>query len=255
MADAFFTPADHYFHADYLTDRRADDDATEVLGLLGLEPGARLLDAGCGDGRLAVRFAALGFQVCAVDHDERQLDLLARRAVRWGVSVESLHSRLEHFESPEPFDAAVLWFCSWGFMSDDENRQVLLRLRAALVEGGVLVIDTLNPEGVKRYVDVHPEPVVTRRAGNRQIDRYHFDGTTSRLRSTRVVELNGETHTRQLSLSLPDLEGWERLLEDCGFALIVASARRGAPLRDDSWELVLRAEASPTPGLQAGSPR
>jgi SAM-dependent methyltransferase len=238
---AFFTAEDHYFHMGYLTDQRADDDAAEVLALLDLAPGARILDAGCGDGRLALRFAALGYRVVAVDHDPEQISRLEAATRARGDAVEAVCAPLAAFTPTHLVDAAVLWFTTWGFLDDEQNEQVLEALGAAVVDGGALVIDTLNPGGVKRYVDVHPEEVVTERGGNRQIDRYSFDGETGRLRSQRVVEMNGTTKTRSLSLSLPTREAWGDLLGRHGFELTAVTARGGATFEPHSWEMVITA--------------
>src|SRR3954462_14984407 len=44
-----------------------------------LPPGARVLDAGCGTGRVAIRLAELGYDCVGVDLDESMLEV-ARRA-------------------------------------------------------------------------------------------------------------------------------------------------------------------------------
>ncbi len=51
-------------------------EATLVAGLV--EPGARVLDAGCGTGRVGGRLAELGFEVVGVDVDESMLEVARR---------------------------------------------------------------------------------------------------------------------------------------------------------------------------------
>ena len=41
-----------------------------VLRLMGVEPGARVLDAGCSHGVHSVRVARAGFRVCAIDNSQ-----------------------------------------------------------------------------------------------------------------------------------------------------------------------------------------
>ena len=60
---------------------RGDDihgEATFVSGLL--PPPARILDAGCGTGRVAVRLAELGYDVVGVDVDASMLDVARAEA-------------------------------------------------------------------------------------------------------------------------------------------------------------------------------
>src|SRR5919106_225492 len=65
-----------------------------LVAALGLEPGMRVLDVGCGPGRHALSLARRGLHVVGVDHSRnflqlaRDLDVLARWA---GLEVDALH--------------------------------------------------------------------------------------------------------------------------------------------------------------------
>src|SRR5688572_16014470 len=67
-----------------------------------LEPGARVLDAGCGTGRVAVELARRGFDVTGADNDPSMLEV-ARRSdgVRWH------DADLAALDLPERFDLVV----------------------------------------------------------------------------------------------------------------------------------------------------
>jgi hypothetical protein len=67
--------------------RRVSEDAywasgkTQAAMLASVIPdGAKVLDFGCGDGRVAVPLAGLGYEVTAVDSSQRMLDRLTERA-------------------------------------------------------------------------------------------------------------------------------------------------------------------------------
>ena len=56
-----------YFYEESIDDEHSDADTAEILGLLDLPPGSRILDAPCGHGRIARRLAAAGMEVTGVD--------------------------------------------------------------------------------------------------------------------------------------------------------------------------------------------
>ena len=50
-----------YFYEESIDDGHSDDDTAEILGRLDLAPGARVLDAPCGYGRIA-RYSGLAIR-------------------------------------------------------------------------------------------------------------------------------------------------------------------------------------------------
>jgi len=101
-----------------------------------LEPGARVLDAGCGTGRVGARLTDLGFEVVGVDVDESMLAVARelRPDVRWVLSdlatLDLGGSR---------FDAVVLAGNVVPFVEPDALPEVARRLAAHLAPGGVVV--------------------------------------------------------------------------------------------------------------------
>ena len=107
-------------------------EAAFVAGLL--EPGARVLDAGCGTGRVAVELARRGFDVAGADNDPSMLEV-ARRSddVRW------YDADLAALDLPERFDLVVAAGNVVVFLAEGTEQEVLRRLAAHLVPGGLLV--------------------------------------------------------------------------------------------------------------------
>ena len=234
-----FSAEDHHFHQGYLTEEQADDDAAEVLGLLELEPGARLLDAGCGDGRLAVRLAALGYVVVGVDSDPAQLERAHARRIVPGARLAWRCADLADLDEPGGFDGVFSWFNSLGFGSGAHHERVLDALCAALRPGGTLVIDTLDPEVLSEILASQTEAVLVRVGGDVQSDRSHLDVSTGRLEVERVATIEGVTTTRQLSVHLFTPAQWAAAFERRGVELVAATARAGAPHEDSDGELVV----------------
>lgn len=100
-----------------------------------LPRGARILDAGCGAGRLAAELARRGHQVTGVD-----LDPVLVAAAREYPELTVHEADLATLDLPgERFDAVVAAGNVMIFVARGTERQVLERLAAHLVPGGVLV--------------------------------------------------------------------------------------------------------------------
>lgn len=82
-----------------------------LVDALGLEPGMRVLDVGCGPGRHAHALALLGIEVVGVDISQTFIDLATAEGVE-GASFERCDARRLPFESE--FDAAYA-MCQGAF--------------------------------------------------------------------------------------------------------------------------------------------
>jgi SAM-dependent methyltransferase len=86
--------------------------------------GARLLEVGCGEGRLALALADVGYQMTAID--PRAPD---------GQIFRQL--RLEEFDADAPYDAVV---ARWSLHHVDDLGGAFDRIRSLLLPGSLLVI-------------------------------------------------------------------------------------------------------------------
>jgi SAM-dependent methyltransferase len=127
-------------------------EQSEVLpGLLGLRPGAHILDLGCGPGRYAIPLAGQGYRVTAVDSTAAFVEEGRRRAEAAGVEVEFVQADMRRFARPEAFDATINMLTSFGYFEDPEDdRLVVDNIRASLVDGGAFLIDTYGKEVIAR---------------------------------------------------------------------------------------------------------
>ena len=134
--------------------RRWEDAPAEVEqvgSLLGVEPGAHILDLCCGVGRHSLELAHRGFQVTGVDRTRLYLDRAARQAEAEGLQVEFVQSDMRSFCRADAFDAVVNLFTSFGYFEDPEDdRQVVLNMYRSLRPGGVFLIDIMGKEVLAR---------------------------------------------------------------------------------------------------------
>ena len=117
-------------------------------GLLARLAGAprRVLDLGCGGGRMLLPLVAAGHRVVGLDRDPVALDCLARRLEAAGGSAELHRGELE---SPDtwpagPFDAVVCLGHTFMLLVDERDAVACLRgARERLAPGGWLALDDL----------------------------------------------------------------------------------------------------------------
>ena len=117
-----------------------DDFFVSVAG----RAGSRVLDLGCGTGRLAVALAAAGRQVTGVDPARASLD--AAR-VKPGADRVTWVEGTSHDLPSAAFDVAVMTSHVAQFLVDDEEwGRTLADLHRALVPGGLLAFDARDPD-------------------------------------------------------------------------------------------------------------
>jgi len=131
--------------------KAAIEETGHVVRLLGLEPGAEILDLCCGPGRHSVELARRGFRVTGVDRTLRYLDRARAYAAEQGVAVEFVQDDMRTFRRPAAFDGAVNLYTSFGYFEDpEEDRRVLRNLRESLRPGARLVMDMAGKEILAR---------------------------------------------------------------------------------------------------------
>jgi SAM-dependent methyltransferase len=139
----------------YSFTKGTDQEVSFLVEALGLQPGARILDVGCGPGRHAHALGRLGFEVVGVDISERFV-ALAREHAPAGAAVtfERADARALRFEAE--FDA-VISLCQGAFglsaggpevgpggSRPDPDRTVLEGMARALRTGGRLALSAFS---------------------------------------------------------------------------------------------------------------
>jgi SAM-dependent methyltransferase len=121
-ADHWFEELAEYMGSAYLRYSFTKNTVSEVdflVAALGLEPGDRVLDVGCGPGRHSVELARRGIEAVGVDISQPFLDLAATASHEAGVvGLTSFHRvdarQLADATLGGPFDAAVA-MCQGAF--------------------------------------------------------------------------------------------------------------------------------------------
>jgi SAM-dependent methyltransferase len=128
-------------------EKRAPAECDAVVSLLGLPPGARILDLCCGQGRHAIDLAERGFRVTGYDLSGYLLGLATERGERAGVEADFVQGDMRELPWEDEFDAVVSLFTSFGYLeTDGEDERVLRAVQKALRPGGQLLVDHHNRE-------------------------------------------------------------------------------------------------------------
>lgn len=141
MPDAIFT--DPRLAAIYDLFNDVGEDTPFYVALAGETP-QRVLDVGCGTGRLACALAANGHKVTGADPAAAMLEMANRKPEAGKVAwIEAFADQLD---LPERFDLIVMTGHVFQvFLEDAEILAVLKNLKRHLAEGGTLAFETRNP--------------------------------------------------------------------------------------------------------------
>ncbi len=232
-----------YFYEESIDDAHSDSDTAEILRILGLPKGSRILDAPCGHGRIARRLGAAGMVVTGVDLTPDYLDQARADPDLIPGSVDYVLGDVRELPMDGPFDAVVCWLNSFGYYDDAECHRVLAEFHRVLRPGGLVAIDTLHHDGGVRHYTPAPDAVSVQRGDDTMIELWTFDPVSGRMYIERTAHRDGAVRHASYYVRLPTPPEWIVWLENAGFHDVRFEAGGGGPLEVDSWELVVVATA------------
>ena len=155
IGEHWFEPLAEHMGSAYLRYSFTKGTVNEIdflVSQLGLQPGARILDVGCGPGRHSHELARRGFLVHGIDISQAFIDLATANAVE-GSSFERMDARAMTFESE--FDVAIcLCQGAFGLMTaGGHDIDVLTGIRRALKATGTLALSAFNAYFAVKYFE------------------------------------------------------------------------------------------------------
>jgi len=185
---------------------------------LDLPSGAKLLDVGCGYGRLAIEFARVGYEVTGLDTSLPLMFLAAEASTEAGVEVNFMHQDMREMSFDGEFDGVYCVMTSFGYFDDDTNRDVVGRMYRALKPGGKFFIEVINRDFI---VNDLPSRVWWEGDDCVVMDEVEFNFLTSRIVSKRsVVFSDGRSVNHDLSIRAYCLHELGRLAHNAGFRVV-----------------------------------
>ena len=155
--------------------------AQYVKDIAGLGEGDKILDAGCGLGRISVELAALGLDVTGVDIIQSELDAARESAEAEGVPLTLINHDLRSFQAREQFDCAINLYTSFGYCATiEEDMKILKNIADSVKTGGTLIMECTSRETAIMYFTAGEE---FERAGYKVVTHFEVVGAWEGLRS------------------------------------------------------------------------
>jgi SAM-dependent methyltransferase len=148
-----------YFDAKYIDllgqqfSRGAQQTHADVELLLKLLPPApaRILDAGCGQGRHSIRLAQAGYQMTGIEQSRSLIERARQAATAAKATVEFVEGEHLTCQWEATFDAIINMSTAFGYYADDtDNQRVLEAWHRALHENGFLIMELGHRDQIVR---------------------------------------------------------------------------------------------------------
>lgn len=196
---------------------RTAQEVAGVLTLLDLQPGARILDLCCGQGRHAVPLAQAGYRVTGLDRSAYLLRHAQQDAEQARAGVHWVQGDMRWLPWREQFDACLNLFTAFGYFDDEQdNQQVLHQVCSVLKPGGMFLMDMSNRD----YYLLRLWPRAWRRQDEAIIlEETDFDPITGRFTTTFTWLDSGRRESLTHSVrhyTVPELSA---MLETAGLVL------------------------------------
>ena len=220
----------------------------------------KVLDVGCGTGRLLIPYLALGIDIEGVDTSEEALAICRDRSAAQGLSPVLHRQHMQTLELNSRYRAIILPGGTFHLVGDpDTARESPRRFYDHLEPGGILAMSLddpqreLAPDAVGRWTSrrmvkrpdglhLHQDRMIV------GVDESHQVSTTHiRFREVRAGEVvNEETYVMKMRLFFRD--EIESLLEQAGFRSVEGTPEPGTDIRmgQPAWEPIVRATKTQT---------
>ena len=116
--------------------------ALSLLAKSGVKPGARILDAACGTGKLTLPLAKAGYALTGADASEDMLRYASEKARNAGLNIPFIRQRMEALSVHRPQDAIICACDGVNYLaSGHEVKAFFSAAQSALAPGGILLFD------------------------------------------------------------------------------------------------------------------
>lgn len=197
-----------------------------IFSTLGLEPGQKIMDLGCGPGLYTTEFCDYGLEVVGVDYSKRSIDYARKQALIKEQAIDYRYQNYSELEDCDLYDVMTLIYCDFGVLSPSSRTELLQRILRALKPGGHFVFDvwsTVYEELTATYRNwvVHEEKGFWKPAPHLELihKTYNQDAAVS-LKQHIIVQEYSEISVFNLWEQCYTPESIEALLVENGFEVV-----------------------------------
>ena len=154
---AWFNPVARFLGSAYLRNaftKGTEQEVAFLVGALGLDPGMRVLDVGCGPGRHSLALARRGFAVTGVDLSPEFVELARSAAAAEDLDASFTVCDVRELRYDSEFDA-VICLCQGGFglLGGRDEPAVFSRIVAAVRPGGGIALSAFSSYFALRFLE------------------------------------------------------------------------------------------------------
>lgn len=122
--------------------KKETDFLESCFSRYGRVPTKRILELGCGTGRLLIELAKRGFEPMGVELNPHMIDYARQKARQVGVALELVKADMASFKIDMPIDAAFCAIDTFRYLPDEESaRSHLQCVSDSLRSRGIYVVD------------------------------------------------------------------------------------------------------------------
>ncbi|MBN1292086.1 MAG: class I SAM-dependent methyltransferase [Candidatus Latescibacteria bacterium] len=218
--------------------QEAEYEIQRIKDIIGLRGDEHVLDLCCGPGRHDSAIAELGCSVVGLDYSMPMLKI-ARESAPY-ESTYPLYVRGDARHVPfkdEAFDVVLNLFTSFGYFTDEENKELIVTIARVLKPGGRYLIDYLNP---KQVIENLVEVSSRNKEGMKITEKRHYDRTTGRIEKTIFLQWDENSQTFHESVRLYEPEEMRAMIRNAGLGnTTMLGSVDGEPYSPTSQRMIL----------------
>lgn len=157
---SFFNEDYFKFWSPTFSTQRSKKETDFIIRQLKLKKGEKILDAPCGQGRHARELSKKGFKIVGIDYSEFLLNEAKKYCDDLTKKPEFLLQDIRKIDFTNKFKAILNLFTSFGYFSDKDNEKIIENFSKALMDGGCLFLDLLNPFYIFNKMENKPKKII-----------------------------------------------------------------------------------------------